>query len=53
MSFSISLETIATQQMAVLKSCENDFNYSDEICYNLNNETYQEQNAQVSAKVRF
>ena len=52
MSFSISLETIATQQMAVLKSCKNDFNYPDEICNNLNSNNYTEQNKEVSQKVR-
>ena len=51
MSFSISLEMLATQQMAVLKSCKNDFDYSDEICYNLNSNNYTKENEEVSKKV--
>ena len=52
MSVSIALEQIATQQMVVLKSCKHDFNFTEEICNNLQNETYSEENAQVSAEVR-
>ena len=53
MSVSIALEQIATQQMVVLKSCKIDFNYTDEICNNLQSENYTEENAQISAEVRF
>ena len=52
MSVSIALEQIATQQMVVLKSCKIDFNYTDEICNNLQSENYTEENAQISAEVR-
>ena len=51
MSVSIALEQIATQQMVVLKSCRIDFNYTDEICYNLQSENYTEENAQISSEV--
>ena len=43
MSVSIALEQIATQQMVVLKSCKIDFNYTDEICNNLQSENYTEE----------
>ena len=50
-SFSSSIDKIATSQMIVLKSCKNDFGYNDTVCENINSPIYEAENIQVSNEV--
>ena len=46
--FASGLDNIASEQMTIWKSCMNDFNFTEEICENLNNATYEHEKGMVA-----
>jgi hypothetical protein len=50
-SFVGSMDSAAVGQLIIDKSCHIDFNFTDEVCDNLLNETYKPENKQVQDEV--
>ena len=46
--FASGLDNIASEQIIIWKTCINDFNFTEEICDNLTNETYGEEQGMVA-----
>ena len=46
--FASGLDNIASEQLVLWKSCINDFNFTEEICDNLTNETYEAEKGMVA-----
>ena len=46
-----SMDQVSVGQLLIDKSCANDFDFSEEICDNLLNDTYEHENAEVESKV--
>ena len=51
MSIVGSMDLVSVGQLLIDKSCQNHFNYSDEICDNLLNDTNEHSNAEVENDV--
>ena len=50
-SFSSSIDNIATSQMIAIKSCKIDFGWNDTVCDNLNTDEFHEENVLVSEEL--
>ena len=52
-SFSITMERLVLDQLITYKICKNDFNFTTNICTNLDSANYTEENTLVTKEVRF
>ena len=51
MSFVTSMDSVAVGQLLIDKSCYRDFNFTEEICDNLLEDAYEDENTQVENEV--